>query len=225
MIAKDSRQLPEFPERLGKELRKAETRVAARAVVKLMLQDQADEDTAAASLAHWMPRHTPLPLTIPSPVMDLQPAAGLLPLLSGRVMWLSLTAPAQAAGRLLCSPQGLFSFPLSSPCPILLLLLAPSPSFFSSASASFLSVSVSLSSLSATPSSLCLSTHLPVPRLLSSLPLSPFLSSHLSLLLLLLLLLSLSFPSPLSLFLLLSIPSLLAHCPCQTAVPNLFKKM
>lgn len=57
LIAKDSQQLPEFPERLGKELRKAETRVAARAVVKIMLQNQADEDPAAASLAHWMPRH------------------------------------------------------------------------------------------------------------------------------------------------------------------------
>lgn len=156
MIAKDSRQLPEFPERLGKELRKAETRVAARAVVKIMLQDQADEDTAAASLAHWMPRHAPVPLTIPFPVMDLQPAPGLLPLLSGRVMWLSLTAPAQAAGRLLCSPQDLFSIPLSSPRPILLLLLSHSPSFFSSASSSFLSVSLSLSSLSATLSSLSL---------------------------------------------------------------------
>lgn len=73
MITKDSWQLPEFPERLGKELRKAETRVAARAVVKIMLQNQADEDTAAASLAHWMPRHVPLPLTIPFPVVDLRP--------------------------------------------------------------------------------------------------------------------------------------------------------
>lgn len=71
MIAKDSWPLPEFPERLGKELRKAETRVAARAVVKIMLQNQADEDDVAASLAHWMPRHVPLPLTIPFPVVDL----------------------------------------------------------------------------------------------------------------------------------------------------------
>ena len=73
LITKDSRQLPEFPERLGKKLRKAETRVAARAVVRIMLQNQADEDTAAASLAHWMPRHVPLPLTIPFPVVDLRP--------------------------------------------------------------------------------------------------------------------------------------------------------
>lgn len=86
MDHEDSGQLPEFPERLGKELRKTETRAAGRAVVKIMLQTQPDEDTAAAPPARWMPaRPTASSIAVPGCGPQTLPLA-LLPLLSRNVM-------------------------------------------------------------------------------------------------------------------------------------------
>ena len=102
------------------------------------------------------------------------PAPGLLPLLSRHVMWLPLTAPAQVAEWLLCSPQDLFSFPPLLPSshftsslsfPLLLFLFL----FLLHLSVSLLFICYSIISLS--PPTFCSSSPvLPSPL---SLPLFP----------------------------------------------------